>query len=528
MYCIVALHCRSNSRGQDIDTDFLLVLLRDLLKSRPDLRVILMSATLDADSFGRYFGIEGGNDVPVMSVPTKPRHPVETIHLEDLARESFETSSPVATDREIEHLAKSLLELHDEQLHFDLEEALAEDAAAKRLDRKAVKRLDGPIIEDSDDSSSDEESDDSDSDSDSDSDDEEERQSSRRVKTLRRALSMRNAPEGSTRGRRRPTAKANKIEGEITSNLMAKLAGHVARSEIDDGRQGSVLCFLPGLDEIKECMRLLEENTDPSLLESIRILPLHSSIPQSDQQKVFLPAGEGCVKVILATNIAESSVTINDVLAIVDSGLVKEMSYDSEKSLSKMQTVLCSKASATQRLGRAGRVAPGKCYRIYSRGQLSAMRDRPLPEIQRSSLDATCLNTSSMTQERVETFLQRAMDPPKEEAVAHSMNRLRKLGAISLNRSTNVETLSPLGVCLSKLPLDPAMGKMLIMGCVMNCLDPVLTAAACVSSNEVFYYPPDMRSEVQSVRKEWSDESDLLASVNAYYAFQVRKARVLD
>ena len=72
------------------------------------------------------------------------------------------------------------------------------------------------------------------------------------------------------------------------------------------------------------------------------------------------------------------------------------------------------------------------------------------------------------------------------------------------------------------------MGKMLIMGCVMNCLDPVLTAAACVSSNEVFYYPPDMRSEVQSVRKEWSDESDLLASVNAYYAFQVRKARVLD
>lgn len=487
-----------------------------------------MSATLDADSFGRYFGNEGGNDVPVMSVPTKPRHPVETIHLEDLARESDEMSSPVGTDREIEYLARSLLELHDQQLQFELEEALAEDAAAKRLDRNAAKRLDGPIIEDSDDSSSDEDEDDSDSDTDSDSDDEEEeRQSSRRVRALRKALSMRNAPESSMIGRRRPTAKANKMESEITSKLMSKLASHVARSEIDDGRQGSILCFLPGLDEIKECMRLLEENTDPSLLARIKLIPLHSSIPQSDQQKVFIPAKKGTVKVILATNIAESSVTINDVLAIVDSGLVKEMSYDSEKSLSKMLTVLCSKASATQRLGRAGRVAPGKCYRIYSRAQLSAMRDRPLPEIQRSSLDATCLNTASMTPERVETFLQRAMDPPKEEAVAHSMNRLRKLGAISLNQSSNAEALSPLGVCLSKLPLDPAIGKMLIMGCVMNCLDPVLTAAACISSNDVFYYPPDMRNEVQNVKKEWSDESDLHASVNAYYAFQVSEGECL-
>ena len=102
------------------------------------------------------------------------------------------------------------------------------------------------------------------------------------------------------------------------------------------------------------------------------------------------------VKVILSTNIAESSVTIDDVLAIVDSGLVRELSWNAESSMSLMGTVQTSRASATQRAGRAGRVAPGVCYRLYSRATLEAMSERPTPEIQRTALEATCLQTASM------------------------------------------------------------------------------------------------------------------------------------
>ena len=172
-----------------------------------------------------------------------------------------------------------------------------------------------------------------------------------------------------------------------------------------------------------------------------------------------------------------------------------------------------------QRLGRAGRVAPGKCYRIYSRGQHEAMPERPLPEIQRSALEATCLNTCTMTSDTVETFLSRAMDPPKEESVSFSMDRLKKLGAISVG-SSSAETLTPLGQFLSRLPLDPAIGKMLIMGCVMQCLDPVLTAAALACSREVFFTPAGAREEQRKVRRSFDESSDTLASMRAYEEYQ--------
>ena len=451
---------------RDIDTDFLLVLLRDLLKSKPDLRVILMSATLDAESFGEYFSShESSSPVPVMSVPTKPRHPVEVINLEDMTSEGdIGIRRDIPSD--IQTLSGSLLQLHDQQLQLELEEALAEDSAASKLEARSIAEDEGSISPD-----------DSDSGSDSDSDDDIGGPARRgkslsrpsRLETLRRAVSMRSGDDRERVGQQplavRHSQKDRREIGDLTTKLLAKLAQHMALSETNAGRKGSVLCFLPGLDEIKEAMAILEDESDSSLLGKMKILPLHSTIPQNDQQRVFIPADDGTVKVILATNIAESSVTIDDVLCVIDGGLVRELNWDAEKSMSTMVTVPTSKASATQRLGRAGRVAPGKCYRIYSRGQHEAMIERPMPEIQRTALEATCLNTCSMTEDSVETFLSRAMDPPKPDAVAYSMDRLTKLGAIAVAPSGK-ESLSPLGTSLSKLPLDPATGRMLIMGCV--------------------------------------------------------------
>ena len=226
------------------------------------------------------------------------------------------------------------------------------------------------------------------------------------------------------------------------------------------------------------------------------------------------------MKVILATNIAESSVTINDVLAVVDSGLVREMSWNAESGMSTMQTVTTSRASATQRTGRAGRVAPGSCYRIYSHGTLHAMAERPTPEIQRTALEATCLQTCSMTHDGVQHFLSKAMDPPSDETVEYAMDRLFKLGAIKPNEASGGEILTPMGRLLSVLPLDPGTGRMLIMGAVMKCLDPVLTAAACFSSRDPFYVPPGMRDEAREIRQSFCATSDLLATVRAYDTFQ--------
>ena len=537
---------------RDINTDFLLVLLRELITKRPDLRVVLMSATLDAESFSDYFaGQDSGKKVPLMSVPTKPRHPVEIYHLEDLLDETTPEldveDESLLNDHELlnerkefpkslKALAKELLMAQDRALHRELEEAEAEEIAAQQIERLAAaedEQVEVEVSEDEDDE-----------DDDGDLSDENEdlavemegvvgrrgmsprqMRASSRVRALRRAVALRDARTGESSMRSGALAKrkgesSEKEVSEITIQLVAQVAKHVATVETDAGRKGSILCFLPGWDEIKAAMAILEETSDPGLFEKIKVIPLHSTIPQEEQQKVFIPAPDGVVKVIFATNIAESSVTINDVLAVIDSGLVREMSWNAESGMSMMGTVCTSRASATQRTGRAGRVAPGSCYRIYSHGTLHAMAERPTPEIQRTALEATCLQTCSMTTSGVQQFLSKAMDPPAEETVAHAMDRLFKLGAIKSDATSGGEFLTPMGRLLSILPLDPGTGRMLIMGAVMKCLDPVLTAAACFSSRDPFYVPPGMRDEAREIRQSFCNTSDLLATVRAYDEFQ--------
>jgi len=487
---------------RDINTDFLLVLLRDLLKQRPDLRVVLMSATLDAESFSEYFSSgtkESSQKVPLLSVPAQPRHPVEVFYLEDILNSSAKVVPSGA-----KRLAAALLQHNDAQLKTDLEEALEEERAAADLQERSRAEDEGEMLKDE-----------------SDSDDADvgidaafvANTPARRVETLKKAVSLRQSV-----GALSPTLQRDdKFDprGAVVE-LATKVALHLSEEELQAGRSGSILCFLPGWDEIKlateECMK-----SGKKLREQLTVLPLHSTIPQDEQQKVFLPAN-GKIKLILATNIAESSVTIDDVLAVVDSGLVREMIFDAESAMSAMETNKISKASATQRLGRAGRVAPGKCYRLYSRGDFASFFERPTPEIQRTALEATCLQTCSMATKKVGVFLSEALDPPADDSVAMAMERLTRLGAIEVDEDDS-ERLTPLGRFLSRLPLDPATGRMLIMGVVMKCLDPLLTSAACFSSRNVFYNPPGKRDEAQQIRRSFSETSDIAAMVNAYQEF---------
>ena len=605
---------------RDINTDFLLVLLRALLRRRPELRVVLMSATLDAESFSDYFAKTGGFDplagsgggdedaadrvappAPLLSVPTKPRHPVEMFYLEDLAGETDDDEDEEEEDEDAREkgedglaaddssdsssgclfsaegmgakLATALLEAQDEMLERELEEALAEERASDALEACEADE-DGECDLLGQDAADDAE----------DAEDAEwealevevegggaprrvkgrNGRLAHRVRTLRRAVEMRreNAerPAGPAGGRavvsraaRQAVRRARGGKGRggggggagdkrEREELVVALAGEVARDvaarEVAAGRSGSVLVFLPGWDEIKEIMKTLE-SLPAEERESLLIIPLHSQVPQEEQQTVFRPAPRGKIKVILATNIAESSVTIDDVLAVVDSGLVREMSYNPESAMSMMGTASTSRASATQRAGRAGRVAPGVCYRLYSRAMFEAMPERPTPEIQRTALEATCLQTCSMTDAGVQKFLSEAMDPPAEETVTLAMDRLKTLGAIAevradedenadengFSASNDVsssssaparEVLTPLGRLLSQLPLDPATGRMLIMGAVAQCLDPVLTAAACMSSRDPFIVPTGMRDEAQRARRSFCETSDHLAVLRAY------------
>jgi HrpA-like RNA helicase len=183
------------------------------------------------------------------------------------------------------------------------------------------------------------------------------------------------------------------------------------------GKAPFILCVLLGWDEIKLTMNILQE-IDQELLPKLNLIVSYLTIPKEDQHRIFDPAEEDTMKII----IAESSVTINDALAFIDAGLVRAMNWNAESEMSTIPTMPKSKASATQRLSRAGRVAPGRCYWLYSRGFLHSMTERPSPEIQRAGLENTCLQACGTTTDgvqllspdrwyRVQLFLSRAMDP---------------------------------------------------------------------------------------------------------------------
>jgi HrpA-like RNA helicase len=304
---------------RDNDTDFLLIFLRDLLTSRPDFRVILMSATLDADSFAKYFSSGVAGDlVPVLSVPAKPRHRVGVVHLEDLAGAGDTPSSMTPMGHgfpsEIQKVAQSLLLLHDQRLNFELEEVTAVEIAALRLEDHSIEEGEGDASLFGEDESSN-----SDFDADPIRDKSESSQSSLRLKVLRRAVA-RDDDMGDVLSQLSTIKQYNhrdkRVIVEMTTKLLALMARHVADVEVAAGSSGSILCFLPGMDEINDAMITLGDITDASLKSRLIILPLHSTVSLDDQQKVFDRAANGTVKIILATNIAESSVTIDDVIGV--------------------------------------------------------------------------------------------------------------------------------------------------------------------------------------------------------------------
>lgn len=295
---------------------------------------------------------------------------------------------------------------------------------------------------------------------------------------------------------------ANKDDALVPVGLAAATVAHIASTS----ETGAILVFLPGMEEIEDVKNLLclesPLGIDFNDAQRFQIIMLHSSI-QDSQKTVFDPVPEGCRKIILSTNIAETSVTIPDVQFVVDTGKSREKRYDQDRRITQLQCTWISKSNAKQRAGRAGRVQDGVYYALFTRSRRESMRAVGLPELLRSDLQETCLDVKMQALKMpVADFLAAAIEPPSPAAVDTALENLVSLGAL-----TEEEDLTPLGRVLASLPVHPSLGKMIVLGIIFRCLDPMITLGAAASQRPLFINPLSERSTIDRIRKQFAGPS---------------------
>uniref|UniRef100_A0A7N0SWU3 RNA helicase n=1 Tax=Kalanchoe fedtschenkoi TaxID=63787 RepID=A0A7N0SWU3_KALFE len=421
--------------------DFLLIILKDIIERQetrggPKLKVILMSATVDSNLFSRYF-----NDCPVVFGKGRT-HPVTTYYLEDIydsINYRLDSDSPASIRSNTFTKQNHLVSDHRGKKNLVLsgwgdDSVLSEVSVNPYYDPERYQSFS--------------------------------QQTQHNLKNLN--------------------------EDVIDYDLLEDLVCYVDET----CAEGAILIFLPGVSEIDMLYDKLAASYRFSGLSSDWLLPLHSSVTALDQKKVFLRSPENIRKVIIATNIAETSITIDDVVYVIDCGKHKENRYNPQKKLSSMVEDWISQANARQRRGRAGRVKPGVCYSLYTRVRYERhMRPFQVPEMQRMPLVELCLQIKLVSLGNIRSFLSKALEPPKEEAVTSAIQLLYEVGAFEGD-----EELTPLGYHLAKLPVDVLIGKMLIYGGIFGCLSPILSIAAFLSYKSPFVYPKDEKHNVERAK----------------------------
>lgn len=211
----------------------------------------------------------------------------------------------------------------------------------------------------------------------------------------------------------------------INYDLIAQTVKEIDAELTHLKQDGGILIFLPGVVEINKTLDFLRS------IPNLHVLPLHASLQSVEQRRVFPHAPIGTRKVIAATNVAETSITIDDIVAVIDTGRVKETSYDPQNNMRKLEEVWASRAACKQRRGRAGRVQAGKCYKLYTRNaEMTKMMERPEPEIRRVPLEQLCLSVRAMGIVDVASFLASALTPPENLAVDGAIHLLGRIGAL--------------------------------------------------------------------------------------------------
>ncbi|VWD37663.1 putative ATP-dependent helicase [Burkholderia lata] len=367
---------------RSLNIDFLLGYLKEILPRRPDLKLIVTSATIDADRFARHFGTDE-RPAPVIEVSGR-LYPVEMRY------------RPVAEDR------------------------------------PAVKHAEGTGGRD-------------------------------RVKTAR----------------------------EAERDLMDAIVDAV--DELCREGPGDVLVFLPGEREIREAAEALRKHHPPHT----EILPLFARLSAADQDKVF--KASNARRIVLATNVAETSLTVPGIRYVVDTGLARVKRYSYRNKVEQLQVESISQAAANQRAGRCGRVADGVCIRLYEESDYQARARFTDPEILRSSLASVILRMKSLHLTAIESFP--FLEPPPGRAIADGYQLLNELGAVDDDNA-----LTPLGRELARLPLDPRVGRMILAARDQQSLREVLIIASALSVQDPRDRPIEAQEQADQAHRRFADE----------------------
>jgi len=312
-------------------------------------------------------------------------------------------------------------------------------------------------------------------------------------------------------------------EWEINYDLIVELLLKIAQSSEYQFYSKAILIFLPGLAEIRKLNDMLLghpffhgfKNDAPG--GKWVVYPLHSTIANEDQEQAFLVPPQGTRKIVLATNIAETGITIPDITCVIDSVKHKEMRFDEKKQLSRLISTFISRANAKQRRGRAGRVQNGLCFHLITKNRHDTwLKEQQEPEMLRLSLQDLILRVKICKLGGIEDTLSQALDAPSSRSIRRAMESLIETKAL-----TTSEELTALGRQLAKLPLDVYLGKLLLLGCMHQCIDVAVTIAAIISSKSPFISPFGQRAEADTVKLGYQrGDSDLLTTWNAYLAWR--------
>jgi len=263
---------------------------------------------------------------------------------------------------------------------------------------------------------------------------------------------------------------------------------------------GDILVFLSGQEEIETCNELLQERVRKlgTKIKELIILPIYANLPSDMQAKIFEPTPPGARKVVIATNIAETSLTIDGIIYVIDPGFCKQKSYNPRSGMESLVVTPVSKASANQRAGRAGRVAAGKCFRLYTAWAYNnELEENTIPEIQRTNLGNVVLLLKSLGINDLIHF--DFMDPPPAETLILALEQLYALGALN-----HKGELTKLGRKMAEVPVDPMMAKMILASEKYKCVEQILTISAMLSVNaSIFYRPKDKIVHADNARKNF-------------------------
>jgi len=305
----------------------------------------------------------------------------------------------------------------------------------------------------------------------------------------------------------------NRVEDDLTvdQGILAALEEITAHEQSVGKRPGDVLVFLPGEREIRDAAEVLRKAN----LKFTEVLPLYARLTPAEQQKIFQPRPGR--KIVLATNVAETSLTVPGIRYVIDSGTARISRYSYRAKVQRLPIEAVSQASANQRKGRCGRVEPGICIRLYSEEDFLGRPEFTDPEILRTNLAAVILQMLHLRLGDIQDFP--FIEPPDGKAISDGFNLLQELSAV--NRENQ---LTPMGRQLARLPIDPRLGRMLLEAAQQGSLAEVLIVASALSVQDVRERPADRQQAADQAHAQWKDpDSDFAALINIWRGFEEKR-----